>query len=153
MSRKLSTIAIACLALAALSHSKAQAQFYYHAYTAGTSTCATEQCSYLVMDQQNISTRNIYLSYYNNTTGVYCHTNDPAGNQIASVTISAGCMDYTGVMYCGKKLCAFQFTVCTDTCSLCGWAVHFTLKDKRTGAVLINRYDLLDANSAIICNP
>ena len=153
MFRRFLTIATACLAVAAFSHSRAQAQYYYHAYVASTSTTAKEQVSYMINDIQDGASRWIYLSYYNNTTGVYCHTNNPAGSQIATCSVLPGWMDYTGVMYCGKKLYAFEYTVCTDRSAACGWAVHFTLKDKRTGTVMIDRYDLLDASGSVVCNP
>lgn len=147
------TIAIACLAVAAASHSRAQAQYFYHGYVAGTSTTPTDKTGYLLMDTQNGTTRTFYFSFSDYKTGLYCHTSSPAGSQLATCSVVPGCMDYSGVLYIGKKLYAFQCTVLACAESACGWEVHLVVKDRRTGAVIVDRTDLLDASDTVVCCP
>ena len=153
MFRRYFTIAAACLAVLAVANSSAQAQYFYHGYVAGTATSPRGQTGYLLMDAQDGANRTFYFSFSDYTTGLYCHTASPAGTQLATCSVTPGCMDYSGVLYIGKKLYAFQCTVQTCSAAPCGWSVHLVVKDRRTGAVIVDRVDLLDANDTVICNP
>ena len=147
------TIVAACLAISAVAHSNAQAQYFYHGYVAGTSTTSNGQRAYLLLDAQDGTSRTFYFGYTDSATGLYCHTASPAGSQLASCSVVPGCMDYSGVLYIGKKLYNFQCTVTACAESPCGWEIHLIVKDRRTGAVIVDRTDLIDAGATVVCCP
>jgi len=151
--RRCLVAAIVSLVVFAASSVPASAQSTYRCYVAGTATTSIDQCSYYITDVQNSSGRYVYLSFTNNTTGAYYHTNNPAGNQITNATITATTATYTGTMIYGKKTVSFQYYVFADAAAPAGFDVRFVAKDKRTGSVLVDRTDKLDVGATVWLTP
>ena len=155
MLRKLLTLMGLCFALTLPAALRSNAQTdtnSYHAYVSGSSTTATDTLTYFLSDIQNGSQRDIYISFNDAATGTNCHTSNPAGKQIAGYLIGTdGCV-YWGTMYMGKKLYPFQLNVYRCSAAPSGFAADLQIFDKRTGVLMMERIDLLDAGATVILN-
>lgn len=147
--RKFLAAAVLLLTVTALSVARSSTQYFYYGYVAGTAVSPSSNAGYFLMDVQNGSERQIYFDMKDYNTGQYFRTNNPAGNQIRAVQLSEGHLYYAGDMYSGRKLVNFELTVCSDAAAGCGFAARFIVKDKKTGKVLVNRYDLLDSTATV----
>lgn len=147
-----------CLCVVAMSAIESHAQTTtldrYYAYVAGESITAEGKISYLVMDSALTAStgpeRDIYISYFNDATGDYGQTSE---DKLTEVNVLSDRASYAGTMYYNRHWCPFRLEVFPSAEAPSGYAIKFTVWNRKSTAVIVDRTDLLNSYSRVIFNP